>query len=80
MSDGGAAVRRIVQIDARPVQLGRRLAGGAAPALDPGAERNQEQPEHEDPGQDQEEDDPDVRVGVQPEQVGEEHDQEQRRR
>ena len=32
------------------------------------------------PGQDQEEDDPEVRVGVQAEQVGEKHDQEHARR
>ena len=46
--DRGAAMVGVVQIDARPLQLGRLLAGGAAAALDPGAERNQDQPEDED--------------------------------
>ena len=60
----------IVPIDARPQQLGGFLPGGAASALDPCAERNQDQTEDKSAREDQKEDDSDVRIGVHPEQIG----------
>ena len=74
--DGGRPLRRIVEIDRRPLNSRRRFPGGAPPPFDPGPEWNQQEANHEQPGQDEEKDDADVRVRVKAEHVRQEHDQE----
>ena len=58
----------------------RRLAGVRRRRSSQAPSGISSRPNDEDAGQDQEEDDAEVRVGVQPEQIGEEDDQEQRPR
>jgi hypothetical protein len=74
--DRGAAVNRIVQVELWPPHLGRRPAARTATALDPPTKRNQRQAEQKDARQNQEEQDAEVRVRMEPEEIGEEDDDE----
>ena len=72
--DGGAAMDRIVEVDSRPVELGRRPPVRATLPLDPSAEGNQQEPDHENRWQDQKEQNAEIRIGVQAKEIGEKYD------
>ena len=76
--DGGPPLGGVVEVDARPLGGGRRLARRAPASLQPRTEGNQDEAEQERAGQQQEEDDADVRVGVEAEQIGQEDHEKQR--
>ena len=79
--DGGPPLARVVQVDARPLHGGGRFAGGAPATLDPGPERNQQRARAmNSAGSTTKKTMPDVRVGVEAEQIGQEDDEKQRRR